>query len=765
MASIIPGFEYDIFISYRQKDNKGSKWVSEFVEAIRVELESTFKEEISVYFDVDPHDGLLESHDVYDSLKEKLRCLIFLPVISRTYCDPKSYAWEHEFKAFVEQASEDKFGLKIKIPGGNVANRVLPVFIHDLDNDDLSLWESVIGSPIRGIEFIYKESGVNKPLTFGDDEKKNLNHTKYGIQINRTANAIREIIAGLKTISAEPGKEKYQNRDLPDENGIAALKEVKNISLTRIRRKTLFAFIFICLVSFLIIILYPKYSRHDTLAKLRSSGEKISVVVMPFRNMTNDSTWNIWQDGIQYNMTTSLSNSEELKVSLSESTNYLLHSKGFNNYALITPAVAKTISQNLNAEVFVFGSINQAGDKIRISTQLIDSKTESIFKSFQINGDAGKILEITDSLSSLIRSYLTISVLEKEISGEFKTSTPNSVESYRTFILGYKAFFGSDNISAIKYFSDAIKIDSGFIDVYVWLSLAYGNQGSYDQAKLWCQKAYAKRDQLSFDLRIYPDLLHARYIERSVYEEIKVARRLLELNDQLPISHYVLGSDYFVLQQYSAAIPELEATIGIYKKWNTKPLNAYYYEELIDAYHEVGNYKKEKDLLAQALTDFPEDLGLISSQIILLFAEKDSVAANQYLMHYISLSKNYSFSDSRIATSLANIYSASGMYDKAEDNYRKALALDPDNVLRLNNLAYFLINNKRNIVEGMSLIDKALISEPDNYLFLDTKGWGLYKLGRSKEALQILEKSWDLRPVYDHRIYLHLEDVKKAVGS
>lgn len=33
MASIIPGYEYDNLISYRQKDNKGEKWVSEFVNA------------------------------------------------------------------------------------------------------------------------------------------------------------------------------------------------------------------------------------------------------------------------------------------------------------------------------------------------------------------------------------------------------------------------------------------------------------------------------------------------------------------------------------------------------------------------------------------------------------------------------------------------------------------------------------------------------------------------------------------------------------
>ena len=40
---------------------------------------------------------------------------------------------------------------------------------------------------LRGVEFIYKEPGVNKPLASEDDEKKNLNNTKYRIQINKVA--------------------------------------------------------------------------------------------------------------------------------------------------------------------------------------------------------------------------------------------------------------------------------------------------------------------------------------------------------------------------------------------------------------------------------------------------------------------------------------------------------------------------------------------------------------------------------------------------
>ncbi len=50
MASLLPGYEYDIFISYRQKDNKHDGCVTEFVENLKGELESAFKEVFSTLF-------------------------------------------------------------------------------------------------------------------------------------------------------------------------------------------------------------------------------------------------------------------------------------------------------------------------------------------------------------------------------------------------------------------------------------------------------------------------------------------------------------------------------------------------------------------------------------------------------------------------------------------------------------------------------------------------------------------------------------------
>lgn len=114
MASQLPGFAYDIFISYRHNDNldgtsagSGQGWVTEFVQALERELKATLKEPLSIYFDKYPHDGLLETHQVDKSLEGKLKCLIFIPILSQTYCDPRSFAWQHEFCAFNKLAQAD----------------------------------------------------------------------------------------------------------------------------------------------------------------------------------------------------------------------------------------------------------------------------------------------------------------------------------------------------------------------------------------------------------------------------------------------------------------------------------------------------------------------------------------------------------------------------------------------------------------------------------------------------------------------------------
>ncbi|MBE0653731.1 MAG: hypothetical protein IH594_08030 [Bacteroidales bacterium] len=352
MSSIIEGYNYDIFISYRQKDNKGDRWVSEFVDFLKTELESTFKEEISVYFDINPHDGLLETHDVNASLKEKLKCLIFIPIISRTYCDPKSFAWEHEFKAFVEQASKDQFGLKVKLPNGNVASRVLPVPIHHLDFRDNQECESVLGGVIRGVEFIYKEPGVNRPLTTKDNEEKNLNHTNYRNQINKVALAVKEVVSGLNGESLEDAGE-------PKEL-------VSTIGKPPIQEK--------------------------------------SIIVLPFENISSDPEQEYFSDGLTEEIITDLSHINDLLVISRSST------ITFKGTKKTIPEIAKSV----NVRYVLEGSVRKAGNNLRITAQLIDGTNDSHVWAEKYSGTLEDIFDIQERVSSSIANALEIKLSSRE---------------------------------------------------------------------------------------------------------------------------------------------------------------------------------------------------------------------------------------------------------------------------------------------------------------------------------------------------------------
>jgi TolB-like protein len=769
MSSIIPGFEYDIFISYRQKDNKGDRWVSEFVDALKDELESTFKEEISVYFDINPHDGLLETHDVGASLKEKLKCLIFIPVISRTYCDPKSFAWEHELIAFVEQASHDQFGMKVKLPGGNVSNRILPVRIHDLDNEDIKLCESVLGGVLRGVEFIYKESGFNRPLKPDDDEKINLNKTKYRNQITKVALAIKEIIEGLKAVTFVPANENVQRSAIFSEE----IKEQKKIELRNPakpnNRKYLSGVALFAILIIGILLVCPGIFKNDQFKKLRTSDGRISVAVIPFRNMTNDTIWNVWQDGIQNLLITSLSNSEELKVRQPESITGLLHSKGLTNYASITPSIASNISQKLDANVMIYGSVNQSGDIIRLNAQLIDSKTEEVIKSFQVDGTAEKILSAIDSLSARVKNFLIISKLRKELYAGYQNSvTTNSLEAFRYFIYGYNAFYKEEDYSsAERFFLKSLSIDSGFTAAMLLLSYTYTNQESYKEAKKLSLRLYDKREQMPMQMKIRVNHVYA-YLFETPYEELELQKQMLDMDDQWPATYLNLSYAYYKLFQYDKIIPELEKALFIFDKRDSKPESADYYNLLGFAYYKTRQYKKEEKLNKRAEKDFPENYQLLFWQSVLSLTEGDSVEENHYIEKYTSILKNHSVSEAFILVGKASIYNEANMFFKAEKYYREALESDPENPFIINNLAWFLIDKDRNVNEGLKLSEKTLKLNPEDYNYLLTKGLALYKIGKFQEALEIQQKSWDLRRksgIYDHTAFLHLEEARKAVAG
>jgi TolB-like protein len=405
MASLIPGFEYDIFISYRHKDNKYDGWVTEFVSNLKRELEATFKDEISLYFDINPHDGLLETHDVDASLKDKLKCLIFIPVISQTYCDPRSFAWEHEFRAFIDMASNDQFGLKIKLPGGNVTSRILPVRIHDLDTDDKALLEKELGGVLRSIEFIYKSSGVNRPLRSNEEHPdENVNHIIYRDQINKAANAIKEILNSL----ASPQKALTQNEDGTN----VPSQEVKPFTL---RKKTRLRNVFgIIAIVFLILI----FSTRTLVSKNRLTN---SILVLPFS--TQDTSEAYFAEGIAVDVITELAKVRNIStMSWNTSVAYTHNTRPL-----------KEIAGETGVSYVLTGIIQRDNQNIRVNVELVSPETGKNVWAQSWDEELKFVFDIQKQIAKDVAKELGIK-LSSEENAKLNSYSTRNIEAYDLFL-------------------------------------------------------------------------------------------------------------------------------------------------------------------------------------------------------------------------------------------------------------------------------------------------------------------------------------------
>ena len=453
MASILPNFEYDIFISYRHNDNR-SGWVTEFVKHLNEELAATIKEPISVYFDSNPHDGLLETHNVDKSLEGKLKCLIFVPVLSQTYCDPKSFAWQHEFVAFNKLAKEDQFGRDVKLSNGNVAGRILPIKIHDLDAEDKAVIENEIGGVLRAIEFIYKEPGVNRPLAVDDSQEKNLTKTRYKNQVNKVANAVKEIVVALKN----PVSQTYQVEN----------KQTTPIASANNKKYILAG----TLLLFLLIVAYFVFIKPSKLTPSSSVILDKSVAVLPFVDMSpgKDQEW--FSDGLTEELLNSLSRLPGLNL-IARTSSFAFKGKNI--------PVGK-IADSLGVAYILEGSVRKVKDQLRITVQLIQADKGMHIWSNTYDRTLDDVFAIQENIAESIAHTLNI-FFDEEMKAHMFSSGTRNVEAYEEYLKGSALFSKAHQSSKIdsflflanRHFERAIALDKEYAAPYLKHQDFYGH--------------------------------------------------------------------------------------------------------------------------------------------------------------------------------------------------------------------------------------------------------------------------------------------------
>ncbi|HEY7676536.1 MAG TPA: tetratricopeptide repeat protein [Candidatus Methylomirabilis sp.] len=113
---------------------------------------------------------------------------------------------------------------------------------------------------------------------------------------------------------------------------------------------------------------------------------------------------------------------------------------------------------------------------------------------------------------------------------------------------------------------------------------------------------------------------------------------------------------------------------------------------------------------------------------------------------------------------LGAAYERNKQSDRAEQSFRRVLALKADHADALNYLGYMFAEAGVKLEESVSLIQRALVLEPQNAAFIDSLGWAYFKLGRVDDALRELKRAVALAKKEDPTIREHLGDAYFAKG-
>jgi len=585
MASLTPGYEYDIFISYRHNDNR-SGWVTEFVSAFQEELAATVKEPVTVYFDTNPHDGLFETHNVGKSLEGKLKCLIFIPVISQTYCDPSCFAWKNEFMAFIKSAKEDRFGRDIRLANGNVAGRILPVKIHNLDHEDTKLVEHELGGVLRAIEFIYTGVGVNRPLKPNDEAKDNLNKTQYRNQVNKLANAVKDIITGARI---------SDNEKKAPSGDISLFEKVHSVPVLKKARKLRREFLYYIFA----VLLVSSYFFFPSLFKSSSGPVDRSIAVLPFENMSEDPSQEYFSKGIMQEILNHLFMIGGLKIPSGTSSSRFKESK----------LSVREIARELGVSFVLEGNVSISGNNLRIIVRLVDGKNEQVLwtEDYKRTMTAIDLLDIQSDVAQKIAENLKV-VMEPEVKKRINARPTENTEAYLLFLQAQQIIGQNEHVQELL--EKALLLDPGFADAYAALAFSWLIKGNDLYGNLTREQVLEKTEPLlEKALQIDENSVLAHTYMASVdlwykwdFDSVEKEFRIV---NQLNPSN----SDAFLeFAQYLLIIGKLEEALDITKKsFNEYDVKGHKYVAMALAYCFIGDEEKALQTVQTYLNVFQSD--------------------------------------------------------------------------------------------------------------------------------------------------------------
>jgi TolB-like protein/Tfp pilus assembly protein PilF len=336
----------------------------------------------------------------------------------------------------------------------------------------------------------------------------------------------------------------------------------------------------------------------NPMSTLITAPDPPSIVVLPFVNSSADPNQEYFCDGITDEIISSLSRIPALRV-ISRSSSYAYKGK---------PVRVSKISRELGADYLLEGCIRKDGNRLRVTSRLIDATTDSPIWAERYDRELKDIFALQDDLTMQIVSKLGAEFSGADMSLLRGKGTTN-IDAYLNYLHALHHRFRltpEDNIKQREYLLEALELDPEFSSAYALLAhthlldLRYrttnSRETSLNSAHALASKAIAL-DNRNPDA--YLTLGWVNRHRRNHEKAIENSRKAVQFAPNYAFARTTLGIELMFADRLTEAIPVFEKAIRL------DPNSLGHFWNIGETYRNLGQYKKALEYLTSAKQQQP----------------------------------------------------------------------------------------------------------------------------------------------------------------
>jgi len=255
--------------------------------------------------------------------------------------------------------------------------------------------------------------------------------------------------------------------------------------------------------------------------------DKPSIAVLPFVNMSGDSGQEYFSEGITEGIITSISKIGELFV-IARTSSFKYKGQAVD---------VQQVGRELGVRYVMEGSVQRSGERIRITAQLIETKTGHHLWAERYDRELKDTFAIQDEVTMKILTALQVKLTDGE-QGRIRAKGTKKLEAYEKHLQGLqytRRFNLEGNVLARQMLEEAIDIDPEYAMNYALLGWTHIMDVWFGGSKS---------------------------LPTSMEQVFKLAQKALSLDDSLIDGHLLLGRIYLLKRQYGKAIVEAERAVA-----------------------------------------------------------------------------------------------------------------------------------------------------------------------------------------------------------